>query len=136
MGKILQGKNPQGKVENDAVGFLTLWKKESQNPFLFYLVYQEEERVVGSLLYTKIYERMEIERFFVHEDYRNQGIGSALLKELLQDAKKEQVANITLEVKENNQSALHLYQKFGFQEVSKRENYYHGTDGLLMMKVL
>ena len=44
------------------------------------------------------------------------------------------VTNITLEVNVNNTNAIKLYQKNGFKIVSRRENYYNGTDGYLMLK--
>ena len=40
--------------------------------------------------------------------------------------------DITLEVRIDNFSAIHLYQKFGFKSVSIRKNYYNGIDGILM----
>ena len=46
------------------------------------------------------------------------------------------VSNITLEVNINNISAIKLYEKNGFKVVSKRENYYNGVDGYLMLKVV
>ena len=134
MAKIIQGNHPQITVENDTVEFLTLWKKEQQNPFCFYLLYQEDEKIVGYLLYSQIYERMEIEQFFIHPQFQNQGIGTSLLEKLFQIAEQNHIENITLEVKEDNQKAIYLYHKLGFQEIATRDNYYHGVSGILMMK--
>lgn len=45
--------------------------------------------------------------------------------------------SITLEVRENNTAAIHLYEKNGFMEVTKRKGYYsNGEDAYLMIKVL
>lgn len=134
MPNIIQGNNPQIAVENDKVGFLPLWKKEQHNPFIYYLLYEEDKTILAYLFYTKIYERMEIEQFKVLDTKQNQGIGTALLKELIRIAEKEKVENITLEVREDNQNAIHLYKKLGFQEVSQRTNYYQGKNGILMIK--
>ena len=136
MAKMIQGNNPQINGDYDIVGFLTVWEKEKENPFLFYLIYEEEEKIVGYLLYTQIYERMEIEQFFVHRDFQNKGIGTVLLEHLIQIAKQNQIENITLEVREDNQNAIHLYQKMGFQKVAKRDHYYQGMNGILMEKKL
>ena len=40
--------------------------------------------------------------------------------------------NITLEVKEDNEPAIKLYEKFGFEKKAIREGYYNGVDGILM----
>jgi len=49
-------------------------------------------------------------------------------------AKESKVINITLEVRVNNNAAIHLYEKFGFQKEAIRANYYQEEDGLLMLK--
>ena len=40
--------------------------------------------------------------------------------------------DISLEVRENNDPAIKLYKKYGFEEVAVRKGYYNGIDGLLM----
>ncbi len=46
--------------------------------------------------------------------YRGQGIGKALIDAALQKAKLKGLTRIELTVRENNQSAISLYEKFGF----------------------
>ena len=46
------------------------------------------------------------------------------------------VKSITLEVKETNIKAIHLYEKFDFSKVAVRRKYYQGIDGILMEKEL
>ncbi len=136
MSKIIQGNNPQTIVEKDEMNFFTLWKKEKQNPFLGFFLSIEEDKIIAYLLYTEIYDRIEIEQFMVLDSFRNHGIGTQLLQKLIEYATDKQLQNITLEVREDNKSALHLYRKMGFQEVSKRKGYYQGIDGILMIKKL
>ena len=136
MSKIIQGNNPQTIVEKDETNFFTLWKKEEQNPFLGFFLSIEEDKIIAYLLYTEIYDRIEIEQFMVLDSFRNHGIGTQLLQKLIEYATDKQLQNITLEVREDNKSALHLYRKMGFQEVSKRKGYYQEIDGILMIKKL
>ena len=53
----------------------------------------------------------------VAKDYRNQGIGKAMLSELLQWAKNNPlIEKVTLEVFETNKHAIALYKQLGFKE--------------------
>ena len=60
----------------------------------------------------------------VREQYRRSGIGERLLiaaVELAMDADQEVV---TLEVRASNESAIHMYEKYGFSRVGLRKRYY------------
>lgn len=102
-----------------------------ENPFTIYsktIVYKEEKKIKGILIYDEIYDRIEISYVLVLEGHKRQGIGSKLLAYL--DPNK----SVSLEVKESNVEAIQFYQKNGFNIVAKRSNYYHGEDGYLMCK--
>lgn len=104
-------------------------KKElHHNPFGKYLIYIEEKKVLGYLYYSDIYERAEINQIEVENNYRNHGIGTKLMKYLIDNLKKP----ITLEVRIDNLAARKLYKKFNFQEKAMRSGYYRGKDGILM----
>lgn len=51
----------------------------------------------------------------VHDKYQNQGIGTALLKHLLNIAKLKKLTKVWLEVNTRNNIAIHIYKKAGFQ---------------------
>ncbi len=106
-------------------------KNLDQNPFGKYLLYQEGKEVFGYLYYSEIYERVEIEQFEVEKSKRNQGIGNRILKEFTKTVEKD----ITLEVREDNEKAIHLYEKYGFVKKAIRKNYYRGKDGILMERI-
>jgi ribosomal-protein-alanine N-acetyltransferase len=52
----------------------------------------------------------------------------------LQFAKDEGAVTSFLEVRESNAAAMKMYQKFGYVETGRRENYYadNGEDAILM----
>ena len=104
------------------------------NPFATLLYYQKENKIIGYLLYSKIYERIEVEDIKVADNFQNQHLASNLLEKLITIAKENHIVNITLEVRKNNEVAIHLYKKFGFQIEAIRKNYYGKQDGLLMMR--
>lgn len=100
------------------------------NPFSHYILYFDNNKIVGYLNYYLMYDRIEIANFNVLEEYQNKGIGTKLIKFLIDNYRN--VENITLEVKSDNNKAIHLYEKMGFKKVAIREKYYHGIDGILM----
>lgn len=56
--------------------------------------------------------------------YRRLGIGTTMLKHVLDFANKRGINNIYLHVQINNSGAIEFYKKFGFEIVETKENYY------------
>ena len=67
--------------------------------------------------YTIPGRRVYISRMIVKKEYRNRGIGSAVLAFLIEKAKEMGFAEAAIGVDKDNANALHLYRKFGFTEV-------------------
>ena len=106
----------------------------TSNPFSRKIEYVIADKSVGYLEYSLIYDRMEIDNFYVNEECRNNGIGTKLMSYLVSLAISLRVVNITLEVRVSNNIAINLYKKFGFREVALRKYYYGDEDGILMEK--
>ena len=54
---------------------------------------------------------------FVHDDYQNQGIGSQLMAAIIDLAENWlNLKRLELQVNTDNASAIHLYEKFGFEK--------------------
>ncbi len=107
---------------------------DDANPYARKLEYFNGGEIIGYLDYSLIYDRMEIDNFFVEKSWRQKGIGKKLLSYLVVVAINSHVENITLEVRKNNEIARDLYKKFGFREVALRRFYYGDDDGILMEK--
>ena len=65
----------------------------------------------------------------VRLDYRDQGIGRYLVHMLAEHARNEGAADLFLEVRPSNPSAIHLYESIGFQRVGLRKAYYQASQG-------
>jgi ribosomal-protein-alanine N-acetyltransferase len=67
-----------------------------------------------------------------------QGIGSALLAALVDEAGKRDCTEMFLEVRADNARAQALYRRYGFTEVGVRRGYYQpsGTDAIVMRRSL
>ncbi len=74
----------------------------------------------------------------VDEGMRCRGIGSVLMQFMVDECKRRSVKEIFLEVRTTNESAIALYSKFGFEQISVRKNYYSSPvcDGYVMRKTL
>ena len=107
---------------------------DNPNPYARRLNFYQDNEIIGYLDYSLIYDRIEIDNFFVNEIERGQGIGKKLLSYLVVIAINNHVINITLEVRESNEIARNLYKKFGFREISLRKFYYGDEHGILMEK--
>ena len=71
----------------------------------------------------------------VDPDHRREGLATALLTELVHRTGGEH-ARLTLEVRESNQNAIDLYERFGFLAAGLRRRYYqdNGEDALIMWR--
>lgn len=100
------------------------------NKVFFNCLVSVDDKINGIIVYNLFYDRIEIEYIIVPEKYRKKGIGTKLLSEI----EKENINNITLEVRESNIAAINFYKKNGYKIEAIRKNYYDNEDGYLMMK--
>ncbi len=66
----------------------------------------------------------ELLKITVHPERQRVGIGNNLLQALCLFLAQQQVAQLFLEVRSQNHSAIKLYAKLGFREIGRRNNYY------------
>ena len=97
----------------------------------------DENTIVGFAGLKVILDEADIMNIVVKKDFRHNGIGSILLENLINYSKDLNLKTITLEVNENNLSAIRLYDKFSFDKLGIRKNYYDGkSDAIIMSKKL
>ena len=68
--------------------------------------------------------------------HRRKGIARKLLQEIEVILKRKGIKECRLEVRENNAAALNLYQKLGYTQIRKLEEYYDNAHGLYLKKSL
>ena len=93
--------------------------------------YTVDNENAGFIIFDIIYDRCEIIDVYTVEKFRNMGIATKLINEIINDY---EINNITLEVSVDNCVAIKLYEKLGFKSVALRKEYYNGTDAFLMLK--
>lgn len=91
-----------------------------------------DNNIVNGYLYAQdLGDNIDLLSIFVDNKYRLKHIGSSLLDFLINEYPDK---TITLEVEENNESALALYKKLNFKIVNTRKNYYKDNDAYLMKR--
>lgn len=104
-------------------------EEEMNNMLAKFLIAKDEQKVVGFAMCWFVMDECHIGNIAVHPDYRNQGIATELLNNLLVGCKKEHgTKNLLLEVRVSNEPAINLYKKLGFYELVIRKQYYKNPD--------
>ncbi|MFA7673374.1 MAG: ribosomal protein S18-alanine N-acetyltransferase [Clostridia bacterium] len=125
--------------------FKTPWSYQSlfedicQTELAYYLTAKTEDRkVIGYIGMWHVLDEAHITNVAVDKDHRKIGVGTALLKALIDYSKEAGIKRMTLEVRENNVYALKLYENLGFVSYGKRKGYYQdtGEDAVIMWKEL
>ena len=116
------------EIDNSFINKDYLENEFNNNPYDKVLLLKEDNKVIGYIYYSDIYERVEINQFEIDKNYRNKGNGNLLLQAMINKVHKD----ITLEVREDNTYAIKVYEKNGFIKTATRKGYYNGVDGILM----
>lgn len=103
-------------------------RRFSGNPGGVMIVAFDEGELVGNGVVNPIHTR---ERFAhrreiaisVRKDYWGKGIGSGIMKVLMDFCKKSGAEVVQLEVRSDNERAIALYKKFGFEKIGTYEKF-------------
>ena len=100
----------------------------------YYSAFDENGKLVGYAGCWQILEEVHITNIAVSPDFRRQGIGEMLLKQIIDDCYKNMAKYVTLEVRISNTPAINLYEKYGFKSFGVRKGYYQNNneDALIM----
>ena len=103
-----------------------------------FIVALEADDVVGYAALSSILDEGSLDNIATDPEYRRQGVGEALLKEVIRRGREQELSVLYLEVRASNDPAIALYEKHGFVEVGRRKNYYEKPreDAILMTKVM
>lgn len=103
------------------------------NPNYIILI-NEDDIINGLLIVYKNIDYYELEAIVVDPNYRNKGIGNSLINYFIDNYVRFE--DILLEVAVNNDSAINLYKKNGFEIINIRKKYYKGIDAYVMKRVV
>ncbi len=98
------------------------------------MVAEQDEQIVGFMIYELHKNRLHILNFAVAKDLRRRGIGKAMVGKLLSKLSHERRNRIMLEVRETNLDAQLFFKGLGFRAISVLRDFYDDTveDAYLM----
>ena len=92
-------------------------------------VLEANQKIIGYALLMMVLDEAHLLNLSVAKDQQKQGLGRYLLEHMLQIAKNHKAANMFLEVRPSNISAIALYENMGFCEMAVRRGYYPAHNG-------
>ncbi|MBQ1860090.1 MAG: ribosomal protein S18-alanine N-acetyltransferase [Clostridia bacterium] len=125
----------------DQACFARPWPRSSyeneirENKCARYLVCVADGKVVGFAGGWVVLDESQVTNIAILEAYRGRGYGKQLTQALLQYFSNLGAVCTTLEVRESNLRARHVYESLGFFRVGRRKKYYsdNGEDALLLL---
>ncbi len=116
--------------ELEQITFSDAWSPSSllssfESPHsLFFAATSDGGELLGYAIVYCLSGEAQILNIAVSEYERGRGIGSALMQAMIDGATARGCELLLLEVRESNQAAISLYEKFGFQTIGRRKKYY------------
>jgi ribosomal-protein-alanine acetyltransferase len=129
-------------VEQDISRVVSLQQKVMSNPWSVQsfknsiragngcYVLTKYTEIIAVAVVAQVLDEAEVLTIAVAEQDQGQGLGSALLEDLMALLKVQAAKQCMLEVMEGNDAAIRLYQRIGFNTVSRRKAYYKTDQGV------
>ena len=115
----------------EQASFTNPWTREmylaelkNEGVSFFDLARDKGRRIVGFCSFWRVLDELHINNLAVVPECRRQGIASALLRRVLNEAARFGIRRTMLEVRQSNAPARQLYEKFGFVVAGTRSKYY------------
>ena len=103
------------------------------------LLAKSDDKIVGCASLNRLPRRMKHRGDFaisVAKDYWNKGIGSQLLNNIIAFAKENDFEVIDLQVRSDNKSAIHLYEKYGFKKIGEHPSFFRIHDEKISFDIM
>ncbi|UCH78335.1 MAG: ribosomal protein S18-alanine N-acetyltransferase [Candidatus Coatesbacteria bacterium] len=116
-------------VAIEAASFPCPWSErtfsqEIANEFSTFKVLAGEEQVIGYYDLWVCADEAHLLNVAVAPAHRRRGLGTALVRDAVEEARRARCTRIILEVRPANEAALALYAAFGFRKIGERPHYY------------
>ena len=95
------------KVKNEEI-----YVAKSEKEIVGYVIFSIKEKEFPSMRYRK---QLNIEAICVDEKHRGKGIGTKILESIKEIAKSKGCTDLYLTVNKENENAIKVYEKFGFE---------------------
>ncbi len=92
-------------------------------------VYVSQHGVLGYSIMSLSAGECHLLNLCIHPEFRARGLGSRLIGQLLDVARRKRAGIMLLEVRTSNHAAYRLYTRMGFNEIGMRKDYYPARRG-------
>jgi ribosomal-protein-alanine N-acetyltransferase len=89
----------------------------------------QDANIIGYALMMMVLDEAHLLNLSISKAYQKQGLGRLLLEHMIHIAQSLKAANMFLEVRASNISAIALYENIGFNEMAVRRGYYPAHQG-------
>ncbi len=89
----------------------------------------KSSKLIGYALMMMVMDEAHLLNLSITKHRQKQGLGRYLLEHMMTIAKRHKAANMFLEVRTSNISAIALYENMGFCEMAVRRGYYPAKEG-------
>lgn len=114
------------------------WSELAEHDTRHYLVEDDDAGDVCAYAGLCAYAPHEsyVQTIAVSPRVQGRGIGTALLRELIDESQRRGCPHLDLEVRADNHTAIRLYERHGFSRIGVRRGYYQpsNTDALVMRR--
>ncbi|MCX7756930.1 MAG: ribosomal protein S18-alanine N-acetyltransferase [candidate division WOR-3 bacterium] len=125
-------------IENSS--FKDPWKRDffehdlcRRSAMLF--VAKEGPKVIGYIDAWLFGDELHLANIAVHPEFRRMGVGSKLLKKIIELGKTKNAKYMVLEVRKSNFGAQKFYEKLGFKQYYLRPRYYSNGEDAIVYKL-
>jgi len=108
---------------------------EENRPTMAYVVL-DEDRMIGYMIAWLLRQEVHLINIAVEPSRQRSGVARTMLRYLFDLAAQEKRRFITLEVRDSNETAIRLYESFGFKRIGVRPRYYEedSEDAVVMVR--
>ncbi len=113
-----------------------MFSEEIKGHYAYILQKDENKEIIGYLSGWKLLDEFTITNIGISQKFQRMGLGAKLVKFIISKLLYERCFMFYLEVRESNLKAIRLYEKFGFEQVGLRVNYYQNpVENAVMMRL-
>ena len=128
----------------EEASFTAPWPRDAmldeivKNDWSVVVVAQRGGEIVGFAVYWVVADERHLQNVATAWEWRRSGVGDALVRHVVDEAKRSGAQFVILEVRASNEAARGLYGAFGFQSIGVRRAYYqdNNEDALVMVLAL
>jgi [ribosomal protein S18]-alanine N-acetyltransferase len=112
------------------------WELQNRAVCHIYVARTAECDVAGFCAFWLVFDEIHINNVAVRPEFRGRGMGTAVMRHVLEEARRLGARRATLEVRASNDGARRLYERLGFYVAGVRPNYYSSPveDALILWR--